>query len=248
LQNCELSKKPTLTGLHFEKVVITPRRLQLKLCYFCLHKFLKILFTVFILGITTSFQFEDLGDDSVVETEESCDFVFGLEKALQCAHVADEIMAYNEAWPESTNSTIFFERIVENKNLQSISFCYIQIDSLLPSIGKVSNLVSLEITKGLFTTIPKEVGKLKKLKSLSFGWHRDECKGAPIVSLPKEIGKCKSLEFLGLAYSALADLPLELSNCKSLGVIDLSYNTVITAQKIEELRLRFPGVEIIHKQ
>src|SRR5688572_22560508 len=80
--------------------------------------------------------------------EEKCEFVFDPESAIRCAKVADKILGYNGEWPDGTNSTVFFQLIENNKNLREIDFCFIKIDSLPSSIGRVSNLESLRLTGG----------------------------------------------------------------------------------------------------
>lgn len=174
-----------------------------------------------------------------------CNFAFGLEKAIACAEIADDISAYKEEWPKNTNSTLFFERIKNNQHLKEINFCFVHIDSIPVSIGTVTNLEIFHIGGGTITTIPMEIGKLKHLKELSFGTKQDECGGNKITSVPKEIGQCESLEFLGLAYSAITELPVELSNCQNLKTIDLYKNQGVTIEKLNEFKTRFPKIEFI---
>jgi hypothetical protein len=187
---------------------------------------------------------ENLKDGSNID----CDFVFGPAKAIECAHVADDISGYDGDWPPNTNSTLFFKLIEGNLKLKSINFCGVFIDSLTSSIGRVPNLETLQLSRGNITYIPKEIGKLKKLKSLTLGNSTDECRGNKVKIVPKEIGKCESLEYLGLAYSEVSDLPKELENCKKLKTIDLSYNKIITKKTLGNLKQRFPNTEIIFKQ
>lgn len=178
-------------------------------------------------------------------TNTSCGFVFGPKAAINCASVADKIMGYNGDWPEGTNSTIFFDLISNNKNLKEIDFCGIFIDSIPSSIGQVSNLEILHLTRGNITSIPKEIGELKKLKSLILGSSKTECGGNKVKFIPTEIGECKSLEYLGLAFSEILDIPDEIANCTNLKSIDLYQNTEITLEKLKELKKRFPNIEFI---
>ena len=182
------------------------------------------------------------------ETPVDCDFVFGPAKAIECAHIADEISGYSGEWPSNTNSTLFFKLIEGNLKLKSINFCGVYIDSLTSSIGRVPNLESLQLSSGNITRIPKEIGNLKKLKSLILGTSKDECMGNKVNVVPTEIGRCQSLEYLGLAFSEVRDLPKELERCMNLKVIDLSYNKVITKKTLENLKRRFPKCEILYKQ
>ena len=186
-------------------------------------------------------------NEPLEEKNVDCDFVFGAEKAIECAQVANDILGYTDDWPPNTNSTLFFNLIEGNQNLKSINFCYIFIDSLTSSIGQVPNLEYLQLSHGNITYIPKEIGNLKKLKSLILGTSDDECRGNKVRTVPKEIGNCESLEHLGLAFSEVNDLPKELENCKSLKIIDLSYNKIMTENKLDSLKQRLPNVEIIFK-
>lgn len=177
--------------------------------------------------------------------EEKCDDVFSMEGAIRCAKVAEKISGYNEEWPEGTNSTLFFQLIVDNKKLREISFCFIKMDSLPASIGRVSNLELLHLTGGAIKRVPNEIGNLKKLHTLIFGDSKTECYGCPVQFISSEIGNCSSLEYLGLAFSEVSDLPSELLKCKKLKTIDLFENKKIDRKKLNELRERFKGVEII---
>ena len=135
---------------------------------------------------------------------------------MNCAAVAADISAYNEEWPGNANPKLFFSLIKNNLNLRSLSFCFVYIDSLPASIGKVKNLERLQLAEGDITSIPKEIGHLKKLKELIFGPSKDECGGSAITKVPKEIGQCEALETLGLAFSKITDLPDELKTFKKI--------------------------------
>lgn len=178
-------------------------------------------------------------------TVADCETVWDLSDAIGCAEVAKFIACYNEKWPRGMNSTIFFELIRKNQNLTDLSFCYVDVDSLPGTIGDVSNLEDLQLSSGTITSIPNGIGRLKKLKTLILGTYRDECMGNPVKYIDPDIGNCVSLVHLGLSYSEVSDLPVELSNCKNLRLIDLSNNSIITPEKIIELKERFPGVRII---
>lgn len=175
----------------------------------------------------------------------SSSFVFGLKNALKYASGAEKIMAYSEKWPQNTSSAHFFELIEGNVKLKEINFCHISINKLPPSISTVSNLEVLELPGANITSIPKTIGKLKKLRILDFGNKNNECLGNKINLIPKEIGQCESLEFLGLAFSNISYLPKELKNCKRLKKIDIYQNKAITKAKLKELKNRFPNIEFV---
>ena len=180
--------------------------------------------------------------------DNSCYYVYDLIEAIECASVTSDIISYNDEWPANTSSTKFFQLIKGNKNLRSISFCITPVTNLPSSIGTLTNLEDLHLPSGTISSVPKEIGNLKKLKKLDFGNSFDECRGSPITYIPKEIGNCTSLEYLGLAFSKVSDLPKELTNCKALKTIDLSYNEIIEENTIIELQKLLPQVEIIRKQ
>ena len=105
-----------------------------------------------------------IGNNELISTKtesNSCKYAFGLIDAMNCAAVAADISAYNEDWPENSNSKIFFTSIENNLNLRSLSFCFVYVDSLPSSIGQVKNLETLQLTEGNITSIPKEIGQLK---------------------------------------------------------------------------------------
>jgi len=176
---------------------------------------------------------------------DNCYFAFGIKAAIECAKIATSISGYSEDWPKGTNSTIFFQLAENNLNLKEINFCFIVIDSIPSSIAKITNLEKLYLTHGTIKNIPSSIGQLKHLKELVLGTSKDECGGNKVIYISTEIANCTELEYLGLAYSEINDLPLELNKCTKLKTIDLFQNTQINLKKLNELRKRFPGVEII---
>jgi hypothetical protein len=197
------------------------------------------------LNSSTSASKKEKEKGSLQKPDNNCDFVFGAASAIECAHIAEDISGYNDEWPKGTNSTLFFKRAENNMNLKVISFCYITIDSLTPSIAKIPNLEELYLTRGTIRKIPPYIDALKKLKRLILGDSKTECGGNPIEEISPNIGNCQALEYLGLAFSNIDDLPIELTKCPNLKTIDLSENTKIDKKKLSELKKRFSGIEII---
>ena len=187
---------------------------------------------------------EAIAEDTTA-SKHNCEFVFDPEAAIRCAKVADDISGYGGEWPEGTNSTVFFQLAETNKNLREINFCFVKIDSLTPSIGKIENLEKLYLTAGTIKRIPDAIGKLKKLHTLILGDSKTECGGNPVQFISPQIGNCDSLKYLGLAFSEVSDLPVELLKCKKLKTIDLSGNKKMDLKKLTKIRERFNGVEII---
>ncbi|KAJ9146836.1 hypothetical protein P3X46_029058 [Hevea brasiliensis] len=92
-----------------------------------------------------------------------------------------------------------------------------QIEWLPDSIGKLSNLVSLDLSENRIVALPATIGGLLSLTKLDLHSNR-------IAELPESIGDILSLVFLDLRANQLSSLPSTFSRLVRLQELDLSSN------------------------
>uniref|UniRef100_A0A2P2QQ15 Uncharacterized protein MANES_01G157200 n=1 Tax=Rhizophora mucronata TaxID=61149 RepID=A0A2P2QQ15_RHIMU len=92
-----------------------------------------------------------------------------------------------------------------------------QIDWLPDSIGKLSSLVSLDLSDNRIVALPATIGGLSSLTKLDLHSNR-------IVELPESIGDLLSLVFLDLRGNQLTSLPATVGRLVCLADLDLSSN------------------------
>ena len=81
------------------------------------------------------------------------------------------------------------------------------------------NLKYLNLKFNKYSTIPENIGNLKKLEILDVSDNE-------LISLPKAIGDLESLKFLYLDYNQITSIPDEIGNLKNLIHTNLSYNNI----------------------
>ncbi|XP_068648794.1 plant intracellular Ras-group-related LRR protein 4-like [Aristolochia californica] len=96
-----------------------------------------------------------------------------------------------------------------------------QIEWLPDSIGKLSKLVTLDLSENRILALPKTIGGLSSLTKLDLHSNR-------IAELPDSIGDLFSLVYLDLRSNQLASLPPTLSKLSRLEELDLSSNHLST--------------------
>lgn len=92
-----------------------------------------------------------------------------------------------------------------------------QIEWLPDSIGKLSNLVSLDLSENRIVALPATIGGLSSVTKLDLHSNR-------ISELPESIGDLLSLVFLDLRANQLSSLPATISRLVRLQELDLSSN------------------------
>ncbi|KAG1363900.1 plant intracellular Ras-group-related LRR protein 4 [Cocos nucifera] len=92
-----------------------------------------------------------------------------------------------------------------------------QIDWLPDSIGKLSGLVTLDLSENRIVVLPATVGALSSLKRLDLHSNR-------IAELPNSIGDLYSLLYLDLRGNQLMSLPSTIGKLVQLEELDLSSN------------------------
>ncbi|XP_065856060.1 plant intracellular Ras-group-related LRR protein 4-like [Euphorbia lathyris] len=96
-----------------------------------------------------------------------------------------------------------------------------QIEWLPDSIGKLSNLVSLDLSENRIVALPATIGGLSSLTKLDLHSNR-------IAELPESIGDLLNLVFLDLRANNLSTLPATISRLVRLQELDLDSNRLST--------------------
>ncbi|KAK7250752.1 hypothetical protein RIF29_33404 [Crotalaria pallida] len=114
-----------------------------------------------------------------------------------------------------------------------------QVDWLPDSIGKLSSLVTLDLSENRIMAVPSSIGGLSSLTRLDFHYNR-------IAELPDSMGDLLSLVYLNLGGNLLSSLPASFGRLVRLEELDLSSNQLfVLPQSIGSLvSLKLFNVEI----
>jgi Leucine-rich repeat (LRR) protein len=82
-----------------------------------------------------------------------------------------------------------------------------------------SEIISIDLSYNLFTTIPEEIFKMTNLESL-----RISCNS--INTVPSDIGKLKKLNYLSLMTNNISKIPKEILELKNLKQLLLGFNPI----------------------
>ena len=102
-------------------------------------------------------------------------------------------------------------------NLKKLSIIDKRIEFLPQSIGNLSELVSLHLSRNSLKSLPGSIGKLENLKFLSVCYN-------DLTSLPEEIGQLHSLENIWVMFDKLKDFPESLGNLEQFFHISIIGN------------------------
>ncbi|XP_045813672.1 plant intracellular Ras-group-related LRR protein 4-like [Trifolium pratense] len=94
-----------------------------------------------------------------------------------------------------------------------------QVDWLPDSLGKLSSLVTLDLSENRIVAIPSTIGGLSSLTKLDLHSNR-------ITEIPDSVGNLLSLVYLDLRGNSLTTLPASLSRLIRLEELDLSSNLI----------------------
>ncbi|MCD7472547.1 Plant intracellular Ras-group- LRR protein 4 [Datura stramonium] len=92
-----------------------------------------------------------------------------------------------------------------------------QLEWIPDSLGKLSNLVTLDLSENRIAVLPATIGGLSSLQKLDLHGNR-------IVELPDSVGDLLNLVYLDLSGNNLKTLPLTLARLTRLEEVDLSSN------------------------
>ena len=84
------------------------------------------------------------------------------------------------------------------------------------------------LASNLIESLPEEMGRLTRLKTLALDDNR-------ISSLPDSIGSLRALTTLSACGCALTTLPTTLSACESLTVVKFSKNASLASSALDAL-------------
>jgi len=150
-----------------------------------------------------------LTDEELKQTPEFENFDEGLkapEKVLR-------FRAYQK------ESAIELMKVLEFRNLQSLSVSLSDVSKLLPHISRLGALQDLRLQACDVSTFPDGILELPNLRLLGIG-------NSDLQELAPEIGRLKSLECLYLSQNALKRLPDGVGNLARLKTLSLGYNQI----------------------
>jgi len=97
----------------------------------------------------------------------------------------------------------------------------LDLTEIPPEIGKLTNLVQLNLRENKLKVLPPEIGNLIRLKKLYLSENK-------LTELPSEIGNLVELERIYLSKNKLTELPPEICNLTNLTYIYLRDNDLIS--------------------
>lgn len=100
---------------------------------------------------------------------------------------------------------------------------FLQLEQLPVTIGRLQNLLILNLCNNRLTSLPSELGLLKKLHTLNLGLNQLE-------ALPASIGALKELRHLGLSDNRFTRVPGCLSRLNKLERVNLDRNPILAEQ------------------
>lgn len=104
---------------------------------------------------------------------------------------------------------------------QNVSLFLLQLEEVPETIGRLQNLLVLNLCNNRLTTLPNEIGLLRKLHTLNLGLNR-------LDALPSTIAALKELRNIGLSDNRFTRIPGCLSRLKDLDKVNLDRNPLLT--------------------
>ncbi len=102
-------------------------------------------------------------------------------------------------------------------NLKELCLAWNDLRIIPPEFGDLTGLTILQLWGNQLTTLPPEIGRLNQLRELVSSTNQLE-------ALPPQIGQLTNLETLILHDNRLSSLPSEIGNLQNLRALDLKYN------------------------
>ncbi|CAO2816766.1 unnamed protein product [Amaranthus hypochondriacus] len=111
-----------------------------------------------------------------------------------------------------------------SSNLQNLSISVNNFTGDIPiSLGHLTGLISLHMDSNKFGTFPAELGNLENLEELVLAYNSFSS-----MSLPKELGKLKKLKLFWMtSCNLIGEIPKDFANLTSLEHLDLSINKLV---------------------
>lgn len=106
-----------------------------------------------------------------------------------------------------------------NDRIESLHLTGLKLLDLVPEIGNLEGLKSLDLDSNLLDTLPKEIGNLTGLIELNLNSNS-------LTQLPPQIGNLKQLLILNASENNLTTLPPEIGNMDNLTYLTLNRNSI----------------------
>ena len=113
---------------------------------------------------------------------------------------------------------------VRTMNIKRLDMSDYDLTNLPSSIGNLTQLRELVLTRNNLKSLPSQIGNLRKLKYLDLS-------NNDLTKLPDSIGNLTKLRELDLGVNQLTSLPESFSNLTQLKELDLIYNNLNSLPK-----------------
>ena len=113
---------------------------------------------------------------------------------------------------------------VRTMNIKRLDMSDYDLTNLPSSIGNLTQLRELVLTRNKLKSLPSQIGNLRKLKYLDLSSN-------DLTKLPDSIGNLTKLRELDLGVNQLTSLPESFSNLTQLKELDLNYNNLNSLPK-----------------
>ena len=124
--------------------------------------------------------------------------------------------------------------LLEIYQLYDLNLDRLGLTELPREIGRLVNLRSLSFVQNQLTELPREIGQLVNLRGLYVSWNQ-------LTEIPREIGQLVNLRYLSVAHNQLTELPREIGQLVNLEMLFIDGNNLTEIP--EEIRL-LPNLEI----
>ena len=125
---------------------------------------------------------------------------------------------------------------VRTMNIKKLNMSDYDLTNLPSSIGNLTQLRELVLTRNYLTKLPDSIGNLRKLKYLDLSSN-------DLTKLPDSIGNLKNLRELDLSDNDLTKLPDSIGKLTNLVNLDLIYNNLNSLpESISKLNLTYLGL------
>lgn len=195
-------------------------------------------------------------DDSYVNKLESTTYVDGIRRAIRSSDTSRPMIVDSTLNPTIASgengeklSLIKLASLIEvsskkgAKDLNLSNKLMDQIEWLPDSIGKLSTLITLDLSENRLIALPSSIGSLSSLTKLDL--HSNK-----ITDLPESIGNLFSLIFLDLRANQMTNLPSTFSQLVHLQDLDLSSNnfsilpeSVCSLKNLQKLNIETNNIE-----